>query len=136
MASGKRLDIFGAVKAVCKLLGVYHYKSWVFEKTNWLINILLATLEFIHLLPSLAYLFRFHRIEDVNEVMSIAFPLIVNIAQYMLLVIEKDLLWELFEQFELLTNERKLFMIATKHVESTISRDFFRKNSTISHIAH
>lgn len=103
------LDIFGAVKSVCRLLGVYQYKSWALDKSNWLINILLATLEFVHLLPTLAYLFRYHRLEDVNEVMSIAFPLIVNIAQYVLLVIQKNLLWTLFDQFEFLIAESKSF---------------------------
>lgn len=105
-------NIFSAVKIVCVSLGVYRYESsWFLSKTNWLINILLTLFEFIHLLSSLAYLSRYHTLGDITEVMSVAFPLILNILQYVLLVWQKNHIWRLFEEFERLIEESNIHII-------------------------
>lgn len=108
VTSKKGLDIFGANKIVCKMMGVYRFEVYRFlNYFNWLINILLVSLEIIHLVPSLAYLYPHHQLDDINEVMAIAFPLIVNILQYILLVLQKRLLRRLFEEFEQLIDESR-----------------------------
>lgn len=106
MLSRTGLNIFSAVKIVCVFLGVYRYESsWFLSKINWLINISLTLFEFIHLLSSLAYLSQYHTLGDLSEVMSVAFPLILNILQYVLLVWQQNDIWMLFEEFEKLIEE-------------------------------
>lgn len=125
MSSKKGFDIFSANKIICKVMGVYRFEvHGFFNHFTWLINLLLLLLESIHLIPSLAYLYPHHNLDDVNEVMAIAFPLIVNIVQYMLLVLQKSLLSRLFGEFEQLIDESKEFLDDTNS-STLLIRNFF-----------
>lgn len=92
---------FGAVKGVCKVLGIFVYKKSFLNRLENSVNIILIIFQLTLILPSLAYLIRYlSNVNDAAEVLSILFPSILHLGQYSILVLTKPHLLLLFQNFE------------------------------------
>lgn len=95
-------DPFGAVKLVCKVLGVHSYeKNSSSSNFSVFLNIVFIIVLFALVLPCLAFFL--HNLSDVNnaaEVLSILFPATLHLGQYFILVSTKPHLAALFREFE------------------------------------
>lgn len=93
---------FGAVKSVCKFLGVYFdEESFSLNYLNIFINIVLVVLQLALVLPSLAYFIqKSSNVNDAAEVLSILFPSTLHLGQYCILVFTKTHLNHIFNNFE------------------------------------
>lgn len=95
------LKSFGAVKGVCKVLGICSYRKPYLNTLANFINIILIILQLALVLPSIAYFIRYlSDVNDAAEVLSILFPSVLHLGQYSILVFTKLHLVVLLEHFE------------------------------------
>lgn len=100
-------DAFSSVKCVCKFLGIISYKENLFLNIlSGVINIVFLAIQFALIFPSLAYFIEnISVVANAAEVLSILFPAILHVCQYLLLVFTKTYLIVLFNDFEMLIDK-------------------------------
>lgn len=110
--SSSRSEAFSSVKIVCKFLGICIYKDVsLFNSWSFFINIILIVFQLTLILPSLAYFLRYlSNVDKAAEVLSILFPSILHLWQYLIIIFTKSHLETLFHDFEELIEKSTLII--------------------------